>query len=314
MIINSENKSFSFLSELGIKVYHFESWRSKTRSKRPFKFLRSILKFRKKNGFHFKNCLGFDPRGDHMHWIVLHSLGVRKVFSSTLDNHFSLLRKRQAYHLRYNCNIFEARNRFFREITPEIGISEDTFLIWPWLRKYKIDTFSINPSSCKNIIFAPEAGRLLRYWGSEKWVNLAQELSEKGWYVILIVHNDNAIEKKKQHVFDSIWRGSISDMRRLFFQARAVIATDSFAGHFASACGKPVLSLFGPQLPNIWRPWGEFNRIAYIDGYDCRPCDQIHCIIPDKNCMKVLSVEAVLEEFNMLINSSRKPFTRKQLL
>lgn len=308
MIINSENKSFPYIEELGIRIYHFESWKSKAKAKRPFKFLKSILKFRNKYGFRFKDCLGFDPRGDHLHWLVLHSLGVRKVFSSNLDNHLSLLKKRQAYHFRYNCNIFEARQRFLRKIAPEIGISGDTSLVWPWLRPYKVDKFSSDPLSFKNIVLAPEAGRPLRYWESAKWATLAQKLLEEGWYIILIVHQDNAIDKRKQHLFDCIWRGSIADMRQLLLKTRAVISTDSFIGHIAAACGVPVISLFGPQLPNIWQPWGEYNRIAFVDGYQCRPCDQINCVRPNENCMQLLSVETVFDAFQQMVDVSGKPF------
>ncbi|MCL5109712.1 MAG: hypothetical protein M1401_12750 [Chloroflexi bacterium] len=40
-------------------------------------------------------------------------------------------------------------------------------------------------------------------------------------------------------------------------QCRAFLGNDSGVGHLAALLGLPVVSLFGPTDPAIWRPWGE---------------------------------------------------------
>ena len=300
VIINSRNGSFPFLNESGTKIYLFETWKSKSTGKRLFEFFKSVLKFRKKYGLDFKNCIGLDPRGDPLHWFFLYSLGVKKILSSTIQNPLFLLKKRHTYEKINNCNVFEARQRFLQKIAPSIGLPGNASLIWPWLNIPR-DKHPTNELASKNIIFAPEAGFPSKYWEGKKWVILAQKLHEEGWHITLIAHKNDAIDKTDQHLFDRVWTGSLENLRFLLSESRAVIAIDSFVGHLAAACGVPVVSIFGPTSPQNWRPWGKHNQVVILDNYPCRPCTLVNCVMPDRNCLDALSVEDVLGVFRRII-------------
>lgn len=77
-----------------------------------------------------------------------------------------------------------------------------------------------------------------------------------------------------------------------------VICNDSGAGHIASAYGVNVITIFGPVLPSLARPYSMTG--AYVvsdDSLPCKPCISSKCL----NGVKCINRVAVDEVFNLLM-------------
>ena len=89
---------------------------------------------------------------------------------------------------------------------------------------------------------------------------------------------------------------SILDSAALMSKISVVVANDSGAGHIGSAVGTPVVSVFGPTVPQQgFYPWGERNRIVQIP-LECRPCSPHgpkKCPLGHHRCMRDIPPEKV---------------------
>ena len=99
---------------------------------------------------------------------------------------------------------------------------------------------------------------------------------------------------------------AILDTAALFKSVDLLVANDSGAGHIGSAVGIPVVSIFGPTVPEQgFAPWGEHNRIVQVP-LKCRPCNPHgpeKCPLGHHNCMKKISPEMVVQAvFDLLEN------------
>ena len=73
----------------------------------------------------------------------------------------------------------------------------------------------------------------------------------------------------------------------------ALVALDSSPAHIGVALGVPVITLFGPALPEFVGPAGPTARIIQEGTFECRPCTQTICVHPDASCMDAISTDGV---------------------
>jgi len=156
------------------------------------------------------------------------------------------------------------------------------------------------------VILAPEAGARLREWPQERWILLSRELRRRGWKTELVVHSLQWGGFDVSSEFDGIIAGSVRDLSCRLRGAAAVIAVDSFVGHYAAAHGIPVLSLFGPQLAALWKPWGRGHAVIQRDGYACRPCLQVRCVQPETSCMKTIALSEVVDLLRLMTETEHR--------
>jgi len=62
----------------------------------------------------------------------------------------------------------------------------------------------------------------------------------------------------------------LDQLPALYGLAALMITNDSGPGHFASVTAMPVLSLFGPETPELYGPLGPGR--ALTAGLACSPC------------------------------------------
>ena len=73
------------------------------------------------------------------------------------------------------------------------------------------------------------------------------------------------------------------------------LCNESGPMHVAAAVGLPVVALFGPNLPDLHRPYGDNHQVLMAPDVPCRPCAQTVCIRPNQWCMDMISVEEVIQ-------------------
>jgi ADP-heptose:LPS heptosyltransferase len=237
---------------------------------------------------------GWDVRGDPRHYLVLRLLGCRPIRSVPPNRASKYWWKGE--HL---AHLAEVRQRFLDTHFPSISPR----LKWPYCQPVW------RRPDQPVLLIAPEASNPLRELPANTVDRLATLARSNGWTAFQIrtkpLPPDNSTTP--------IWRGSLADLSQRLATASAVVAVDSFTGHFAAAHGTPVVSLFGPALPEHVAPWGSrVIRLDPVGDYPCRPCRQTHCIHPALRkgpsvCMASFSAELLWEavqQQTMLIEPS----------
>jgi len=122
----------------------------------------------------------------------------------------------------------------------------------------------------------PSASVPEKLWRSERFVAIIDYLYDKGLCPVLVegpgdgVLVDEICFKGKNDVIR--FKTNLSNATAFFAACSLVICLDSMAAHLAAAVGTPAIVLYGPQPPEIAKPFGK-NVIAIWKGnMDCQPC------------------------------------------
>lgn len=294
VLTSSITRGFPFFERLNVKVHNFDfPWSRIGWHLHPVRLVRLLLAFKRHFGKQFCDYIVLDPRGDLRHRVVAYLLRPRKFLryrsgAAFLDTLRGVLPR----------HVFVCRQEFAGQIASEFRLTHPLVIPWPWLNDTSRDTLN---KARRAIILAPEASVALKYWDAERWKQLANQLHGNGFRTILILHRGDAVTEISPDNFDEVWEGSLSDLGRLVSNSYAVIAVDSFVGHLAAAMNVPVVSLFGTQLPELWKPWGEHTTVVMAPGYKCRPCGQKRCVSPSASCMNAIQIDQVLLALNSVV-------------
>jgi len=89
-------------------------------------------------------------------------------------------------------------------------------------------------------------------------------------------------------------------------QADLAIGADSGPLHMASALGTPVVGIYGPKSPSIYRPYFGTSRVlAKNEEAECPPCNATLCKNPHgRVCLELLSAEEVTNAAIAIIRDS----------
>jgi ADP-heptose:LPS heptosyltransferase len=100
---------------------------------------------------------------------------------------------------------------------------------------------------------------------------------------------------------------SLVQLRALVERAALYIGGDSGPMHVAATTRVPIVSLYGPTLPERsepWRPGPERAVALQISGLPCRPCDQRTCIPGDFRCLGRIGPDPVIEAARRFLDES----------
>lgn len=64
---------------------------------------------------------------------------------------------------------------------------------------------------------------------------------------------------------------TMRELLTLYERSSLIVTNDSGPSHFSAIAGLPVIVLFGPETPHLWRPMGERVCVVYR-GLACSPC------------------------------------------
>jgi lipopolysaccharide heptosyltransferase II len=99
---------------------------------------------------------------------------------------------------------------------------------------------------------------------------------------------------------------SLDELRALVDRAALYIGGDSGPMHIAAASRVPMVSLYGPTLPERSAPWRspEYPAEAVqATGLACRPCDQRVCVHGDYRCLGGIAPEHVTAAAERLLRA-----------
>lgn len=154
-------------------------------------------------------------------------------------------------------------------------------------------------------------------WGTKRWTPegyatlLASCESRLGLRPFLVGSGEErplceAIAARSGRVVpDLAGKSDLSTLAALLARAAVLLTNDSGPGHVASAVGTPVVSIFGPTVPEFgYTPFGGANRVVERDGISCRPCHSHgpeSCPLGHHRCMTEIDASAVLDALESLL-------------
>lgn len=195
-------------------------------------------------------------------------------------------------------HIMDCRAEFLIQVARALDIGS-TDIAWPFLH----DVFT-GVRDIRHVVFCPEASMRGKEWPIEMWRRLECLLQMRGLHVttVLSISRNDFPEVASQ--FRCPWVGSIEQLGVLISTASIVVAVDSFCGHFAAAIGRPVISLFGPTDPKLWRPWGAGNRVLQAPIASATPFTREAIMRYGPERMRLIAPEAVDVEVASAIASA----------
>ncbi|MBN2543648.1 lipopolysaccharide heptosyltransferase II [bacterium] len=105
-------------------------------------------------------------------------------------------------------------------------------------------------------------------------------------------------------VYNAAGIGSIRTSAELIKRLRLLVSNDSTPGHIGSAVRTPVVTIYGPTIPEFgFRPYGRDNRVVQV-ALDCRPCNPHgpqKCPKKHHNCMNLIQPEMIYKEINSIL-------------
>lgn len=139
----------------------------------------------------------------------------------------------------------------------------------------------------------------IKRWPIEHFISLAERLSLKGYYVLLIGGEKCDIDLKNKYIINLCGRTTISESLAIINMSNIIVGSDTGMMHCAAALGKTTVTLFGGTNSNIWKPYSENSHV--IQGnIECSPCygdkKALKCQRP--RCMDSISVDKV---FSMIV-------------
>ncbi|WNV03059.1 glycosyltransferase family 9 protein [Candidatus Methylospira mobilis] len=139
-------------------------------------------------------------------------------------------------------------------------------------------------------------------WGLDRWEQWAAAFSQRfpDYGLALIGSN---IEKTHCDSVARLWKGPTLNLCGMLTpresawvigQAQCFVGHDSGPMHLGAAVGTPCVALFSAQdKPGIWFPYGNRHQVIYHKT-DCFGCLLEQCNVPEKPCMRSISVDEVI--------------------
>src|SRR5258706_12842185 len=128
------------------------------------------------------------------------------------------------------------------------------------------------------------AGQPVRVWPLEQYQQLVARLRQRNFHVQVACDPDQLNWWHHAGERAAVAPRTVTELLALIDRAAAFVGNDSGPGHLAAACGVPVLTIFGPQLPEWFAPLHP--RAESIEGKACpyKPCSD-YCRFPAPLCL-----------------------------
>jgi ADP-heptose:LPS heptosyltransferase len=161
-------------------------------------------------------------------------------------------------------------------------------------------------TSRRLVVVNPNASSLIavRKWPIENYIDLVHRFVRDPDVAVLLtgVASERADAQRivtavrSPRVVDLTGQTTLEDLLHLFDLADLLVTNDSGPAHFAALTDIPILVLFGPETPALYKPLSS-NCVALYAGLACSPCvsafNQKRTSCRDNRCLKVIGVPEV---------------------
>jgi ADP-heptose:LPS heptosyltransferase len=157
-----------------------------------------------------------------------------------------------------------------------------------------------------------------RRWPAAHYVELARRLLHTDPNLNIVFTGATAETNDAQRLVEEIQsprcvsvagRTSVADLLALYTMADVLITNDSGPAHFASLTPIDVVTLFGPETPDLFGGLSPHTHVISAE-LACSPClnafNNRMTACADNQCMKRISVDTVLEKAIEIIRKRRR--------
>ena len=139
------------------------------------------------------------------------------------------------------------------------------------------------------------AGQPIRCWPSTHFIALIQSLRSRYAFQLGVIIDADGTGSELAHLADLTYKpSSIAALVQCLDEADLLIANDSGPGHIAAALSKPVISIFGSQRPEWFRPYGEHVKVVKLEPAPSPPRHDSGGEV-ERRCLVELTDELVFE-------------------
>lgn len=169
--------------------------------------------------------------------------------------------------------------------------------------------FNSNFSSADTIFIHPFAIRKAKEWGLQKFIELADRLSNK--YKVCIISPPNFIDVDTLSEINSLEleigiTNTVDELIEKIKDACLFISNDSGPSYIANLLGKPTFTIYGPTNPKFSLPFGENHRYfqkelscSAKEEKICFTLGGIYC--PSYECLNLITVDQIEDSINSFI-------------
>jgi heptosyltransferase-2 len=173
------------------------------------------------------------------------------------------------------------------KVNPILNINPKKELIF---NKYKFNG--------KYIVFCPDAEYgSAKKWPTNKWMNLAIELSEL--YKIIIVGLDTSISDEfksleSDKIINLIGITNLVEVIEIIASSEGVVSNDSGLMHVSASLERKTIALYGSSSPIYTPPLiSKKKRDIIYKDLECSPCFKRVCPLGHKKCLNDIKVDEV---------------------
>ena len=157
------------------------------------------------------------------------------------------------------------------------------------------------PTDRSWVVIQPGARYWFKAWPPERFAALADGLTDRFGCQVMVggsaqeaTLTQAVVNHAKSRLLNIAGHSDVRTLAALLKRSSLFIGNDTGAMHIAAAVGAPVVGLFGPSNPMEWGPRGGLAETLY-KGLDCRVCFHPTCRRGEENCMKLITIEEVME-------------------
>jgi ADP-heptose:LPS heptosyltransferase len=160
-------------------------------------------------------------------------------------------------------------------------------------------------------VLHPGAAYFTKRWSLAGFAETTRWLRERHGLepVVVLGPGDRAIAGEVKQLmsgaaatFDSL---TLRELIALIAGARLFLGNDSGPAHLATACGRPVVVIFGSSDSVTWRPWQVAHRVVQND-FPCNPCRGDRCYaFAEPRCILSVGPEQVRNACESLLAETR---------
>jgi ADP-heptose:LPS heptosyltransferase len=146
-------------------------------------------------------------------------------------------------------------------------------------------------------------------WLKERFAEVADKVTEKYKARVVLIGGPKDKELIIRITKDMINRPliffnrPIRELLALIQLCHLLICNNSGPLHLATALRTPTVSTMGPTIPERWWPYGQGHVVIRRD-LSCMPCNDATCKLKTFDCMRLITVEEVLEATEQQIFST----------
>jgi len=170
------------------------------------------------------------------------------------------------------------------------------------------------------ILLNPNASDLLplRRWPPQRYVELARRLLER--YPDLFIgftgapaeaapNNQLADEVGSSRVIPLAGKTTLRQVLVLYTRSEILVTNDSGPAHFASMTPIHVVTLFGPETPELFGARSPNTEFSYV-GIACSPCVNAYnnrqSVCRNNICMQAITVDDVFKKVTRIYDSLKR--------